>query len=725
MKSLRFLALEESLKRKAVEPLNVNNIPEEFGKCVFNKTQMRRYLSAEAYESILQSIEKGTRISRKIADQIALGMKAWAIENGATHYTHWFQPLNEASAEKHDTFFEPDKEGMVIEKFSGDKLVQQEPDASSFPSGGMRSTFEARGYTAWDPSSPAFILGKTLCIPSIFVSYNGEALDFKMPLLRSLSAIDKAATEVCSLFYNNIHKVNVTFGWEQEYFLVDEALYFARPDLILTGRTLIGHPSAKDQQLEDHYFASIPERVKAFMMDLEIEAWRLGIPLKTRHNEVSPNQFECASIFEEANLANDHNILLMDIMRKIAERHHFRVLLHEKPFAGINGSGKHCNWSLMASNGVNLLSPGNNSLSNLRFLAFVAIVIKAVYEYNDLLKATVASLGNEHRLGGNEAPPNIISVFLGNTISSILQEIETKIGKNHLTVSEKKALTLDIGKIPEILLDNTDRNRTSPFAFTGNRFEFRAVGSSANPAASLIALNTAVAAKMHEFANLVKSLRKKGIKKEEAILKTIQTFFTSSKNILFDGNGYSDEWKEEAKKRGLSVTNSAVESLAAYIDNKNMHLLDSMGILKHHEVEARYEIRLEYYVKKLQIESRVLGNLIDNHIIPTALYYQQRLLDIVNKHIQIFNDDSQLGVHKKLLAELNQHITELYTLKSEMEEARKRGNQSENIRIRAKIYSEEVKPYMDKIRYHADKVEMMVDNQDWPLPKYRELLFIR
>ncbi len=725
MKSLRFLALEESLRRKAIEPLSVNNTPEEFGKYVFNKMQMRRYLSSEAYESILQSIEKGTRISRKIADQIALGMKAWAIENGATHYTHWFQPLNEASAEKHDTFFEPDRNGIVIERFSGEKLVQQEPDASSFPSGGMRSTFEARGYTAWDPSSPAFILGKTLCIPSVFVSYNGEALDFKMPLLRSLSVIDKAATEVCNLFYKNVHKVNVTFGWEQEYFLVDEALYFARPDLILTGRTLIGHPSAKDQQLEDHYFASIPERVKAFMIDLEIEAWRLGIPLKTRHNEVSPNQFECASIFEEANLANDHNILLMDIMRKIAERHHFKVLLHEKPFAGINGSGKHCNWSLMASNGINLLSPGNNSLSNLRFLTFVAIVIKAVYEYNDLLKATVASLGNEHRLGGNEAPPNIISVFLGNTISAIFQEIETKIGKNHLTVSEKKALTLDIGKIPEILLDNTDRNRTSPFAFTGNRFEFRAVGSSANPAASLIALNTAVAAKMYEFVHIVKSLRKEGIKKEEAILRTIQTFYTSSKNILFDGNGYTDEWKEEAKKRGLSVTNSAVEALSAYINNKNIHLLNEMGILKHHEVEARYEIRLEYYVKKLQIESRVLGNLIDNHIIPTALYYQQRLLDIVHKHIQIFKDETELELHKKLLSELNKHINELYKLKTDMEEARKRGNQSENIRIRAKIYSEEVKPYMDKIRYHADKIEMMVDNQDWPLPKYRELLFIR
>ncbi len=725
MKSLRFLALKQSLKRKPIEPIKVKSIPEEFGRYVFNKIQMRRYLSTEAYEGIMQAIEKGERISRKVADQIALGMKAWAIENGATHYTHWFQPLNEASAEKHDTFFEPDKEGIVIEKFSGDKLVQQEPDASSFPSGGIRSTFEARGYTAWDPSSPAFILGKTLCIPSVFISYNGEALDFKMPFLRSLSAIDKAATEVCKLFYNDVHKVSVTFGWEQEYFLVDEALYHARPDLILTGRTLIGHPSAKDQQLEDHYFASIPERVKAFMTDLEIEAWRLGIPLKTRHNEVSPNQFECASIYEEANLANDHNVLLMEIMRKIAERHYFRALLHEKPFAGINGSGKHCNWSLLSSNGVNLLSPGNNTDSNLRFLTFLSIVIKAVYEYNDLIKSTISSLGNEHRLGGNEAPPNIISIFIGNTLSGIFNEIETKIGQNNLSISDKKALKLDIGKIPEIFLDNTDRNRTSPFAFTGNRFEFRAVGSSANPAASLIALNSAVAEKMFEFSEEVKKLRKKGLSKEEAILKTIQNFYTSSKDILFDGNGYSKEWHEEAKRRKLSVTNSAVESLAAYIQQKNINLLENMDILKSHEIHARYEIRLEYYVKKLQIESRVLGNLIDNHIIPAALSYQQKLLDIIYKHIEIFKQDTQINIHKKLVQELNEHIHQLYSLKTAMEESRKEANQIENIIEKAKLYSEKVKPYLEKIRYHADKVELMVDNQDWPLPKYRELLFIR
>lgn len=725
MKSLRFLALEESLKRKPIEPVKVQSIPEEFGRCVFNKIQMRRYLSTEAYEGIIKAIEKGERISRKVADQIALGMKAWAIENGATHYTHWFQPLNEASAEKHDTFFEPDKEGMVIEKFSGDKLVQQEPDASSFPSGGMRSTFEARGYTAWDPSSPAFILGKTLCIPSIFVSYNGEALDFKTPLLRSLSVIDKAALEVCKLFYKDVNKVNVTFGWEQEYFLVDEALFHARPDLILTGRTLIGHPSAKDQQLEDHYFASIPERVKAFMTDLEIEAWRLGIPLKTRHNEVSPNQYECASIYEEANLANDHNILLMEIMRKIAERHNFRVLLHEKPFAGINGSGKHCNWSLMSSNGINLLSPGNNTLNNLRFLSFVSIVLKAVYEYNDFLKSTISNLGNEHRLGGNEAPPSIISIFIGNTLSKIFNEIETKIGQNDINFSDNKALRLDIGKVPEILVDNTDRNRTSPFAFTGNRFEFRAVGSSANPAASLIVLNSAVSKNMLEFIDLVKQHRKKGINKEEAILKTIKYFYSFSKDILFDGNGYSKEWHKEAKRRKLSVTNSAIEALSAYIQPKNIQLLENAGILKKHEMEARYEIRLEYYVKKLQIESRVLGNLIDNHIIPTALFYQQRLLDIIQKHISIFKEEKQIDMHKKLVEELNEHIHQLYYLKTDMEEARKKANQTENITEKAKLYSETVKPFMEKIRYHADKIELMVDNQDWPLPKYRELLFIK
>lgn len=725
MNTLRFSSLEESSKHKPVSVTQIKSVPEEFGQCVFDKSKMRKYLSSEAFQHILHSIENNERISRKIADQIALGMKAWAIENGATHYTHWFQPLNEASAEKHDTFFEPDRDGIIIENFSGDKLVQQEPDASSFPSGGIRSTFEARGYTAWDPSSPAFILGKTLCIPSIFISYTGEALDFKMPLLKSLKAIEKATYSLTSIFFEEPQKATVTFGWEQEYFLVDESLYNARFDLILTGRTLLGHASAKDQQLEDHYFASIPERVKAFMSDLEIEAWRLGIPLKTRHNEVSPNQFECASIFEDANLANDHNILLMDIMRKVAERHYFKVLLHEKPFSGINGSGKHCNWSLMTKNGVNLLSPGHTSESNMRFLSFIAIVIKAVNEHSELLKAAVASLGNEFRLGGNEAPPNIISVFLGKTISSILEEIDRTVSKSNMTVSEKKALNLDISSIPEILLDNTDRNRTSPFAFTGNRFEFRAVGSSANPAAALIALNTAVAQQMTEFKKLFDKNNKKGTTKEEAILKTIQNFFSLSKNIIFDGNGYSKEWLHEAKKRKLSTTNSAVDALKAYITPKSIELFEQHSVFKSYELEARYEIRLEFYIKKLQIESRVLGNLIDNHIIPASLKYEQLLLDIITKYKTLHIQENQYDMHLKLLNELNEHTQSIYKLKNEMENERKNANAESDVRKKAQLYSTKVKPYMENIRYHADKIELIVDNQFWPLPKYRELLFIR
>jgi len=725
MSTLRFRSLEESFKHKPNATIEIKSVPEEFGKYVFDKSKMLRYLSSEAYNQIFLSIEKGERISRKIADQIALGMKAWAIENGATHYTHWFQPLNEASAEKHDTFFEPDTDGNVIEKFSGDKLVQQEPDASSFPSGGIRSTFEARGYTAWDPSSPAFIIGKTLCIPSIFISYTGEALDFKMPLLKSIHAIEKAAAPLCELFLGKESKVAVTFGWEQEYFLVDESLFNARFDLMLTGRTLLGHASAKDQQLEDHYFASIPERVKAFMADLEIEAWRLGIPLKTRHNEVSPNQFECASIFEYANLANDHNILLMDIMRKVAERHNFRILLHEKPFAGINGSGKHCNWSLMTNEGVNLLSPGHTTESNLRFLSFIAIVIKAVYEHSDLLKASIATLGNEARLGGNEAPPNIISVFLGNTISSVLDEIDKALSKKEMTVSEKKALQIDISSIPEILLDNTDRNRTSPFAFTGNRFEFRAVGSSANPAASLIALNAAVAQQMILFKKNFNEFIKKKCNKDEALLKTIQTFFTASKNIVFDGNGYSSEWHEEAKKRKLSTTNSAVEALKAYISPKSITLFEQLSIFKEYELKARYEIRLEFYIKKLQIESRVLGNLIDNHIIPASLKYEKLLLNIISHYKQLKMSSKHFSMHTTLLKELNAHTQALYKLKQEMENERKKANAVSDIRQKADMYANHVKPYLDKIRYHSDKIELIIDNEFWPLPKYRELLFIR
>lgn len=725
MSTFRFQALKEAYNHKPIIDDTKLNVCEEYGKYVFDRFKMKKYLSSDAYRKWEESVEKGVRISREVADQIAFGMKMWAIDMGATHYTHWFQPLNEASAEKHDTFYEPDASGNIIARFSGEKLAQQEPDASSFPSGGIRSTFEARGYTAWDPSSPVFILGKTLCIPSIFISYTGEALDFKLPLLKSLKVIEKALYNISELFYGKPIKSKVTLGWEQEYFLVDESLYNARFDLMLTGRTLLGHASPKDQQLEDHYFGSIPERVKAFMLDLEIEAWRLGIPLKTRHNEVSPNQFECASVFEEANLAIDHNVLLMEIMRKVAERHHFKVLLHEKPFAGINGSGKHCNWSLMSENGINFLAPGNNEHSNIRFLAFLSIVIKAVYEYQELLKASIVSLGNEYRLGGNEAPPNIISVFLGKTITTIFEEIENYVSKNTLSVVDKKALHLDISNIPEILLDNTDRNRTSPFAFTGNRFEFRAVGSSANPAASIIVLNTAVAQQINLFIEKVQYYLTNGFTKDDAILRVIQQFYSDSKNILFEGNGYSQEWAHEAQKRGLSTTASAVEALKAYVSDKAIHLFESTGIFTKHELEARYDIRLEYYVKKLQIESRVLGNLVDNHIIPAALKYQRLLLEIIDKSNKIFEDKELILVHKQLLKDLNFHTSELFRLKKEMEEARKEANVIEDIKLKAENYANKVKPYLDKIRVHADKIELIVDNQDWPLPKYRELLFIR
>ena len=623
MARFRFSALEEvnSRQAKKVDYPSIKT-SDYFGMNVFDKDKMQRYLSAEAYEGVMECIDKGTKIDRKLADKVAVGLKAWAIENGATHYTHWFHPLTDGTAEKHDAFIEPGDFNKMIENFSGKLLAQQEPDASSFPSGGIRNTFEARGYTAWDPSSPAFIVGNTLSIPTIFVSYTGEALDYKTPLLKALNAIDKAAVDVCEYFDKNVTKVIATLGWEQEYFLIDDALYNARPDLVLTDRTLMGHASSKDQQLEDHYFASIPERVSAFMREFEIEAYKLGIPVKTRHNEVAPNQFEVAPIFEECNLAVDHNLLIMDIMKKTARRHNFRVLFHEKPFGGINGSGKHNNWSLMTNTGVNLLSPGNKPKTNLQFLTFLVNILKAVYKNSDVLRASIASAGNGHRLGANEAPPAIISAFIGSQLTQMLDEIEEKVTNKKMTPDEKTELKLNIGKIPEILLDNTDRNRTSPFAFTGNRFEFRAVGSSANCASPMTALNTAVAEQLKQFKKDVDVIINKGVKKDEAIFQVLRKYIIESKPIRFEGNNYSEEWKKEAAKRGLSNISTTPEALDAYLSKESVSLFKSMGIFNEKEIEARTDVQYENFTKKVQIEARVLGDLAINHIVPTAVKYQ-------------------------------------------------------------------------------------------------------
>jgi glutamine synthetase len=711
MAAIRFKALEEALHRK---PVNVeppsNLVSEYFGKYVFDKKKMQKYLSSEAYEHVMEAIEKGTRIDRKIADQVASGMKAWALENGATHYTHWFQPLTEGTAEKHDTFIDFNGNGDVIESFSGKLLTQQEPDASSFPSGGIRNTFEARGYTAWDPSSPAFIVGKTLSIPTIFVSYTGEALDHKTPLLKALHAADKAAVEVCQYFDKDVTKVISTLGWEQEYFLVDEALYNARPDLVLTNRTLMGHASAKDQQLEDHYFSSIPERVTAFITEFEIEAYKLGIPVKTRHNEVAPNQFECAPIFEECNLAVDHNVLLMDLMKKVARHHNFAVLHHEKPFNHVNGSGKHCNWSMATNTGVNLLSPGKNPKSNLQFLTFLVNTIKAVYKHSDLLRASVASSGNAHRLGANEAPPAIISVFIGAQLTRMLDELEKKVSNKKMSPDEKTELKLSVIKVPQILLDNTDRNRTSPFAFTGNKFEFRAVGASANPAAAMIALNTAIAEQLIEFKKDVDKLINKGVKKDEAIFQIIRQYSIESKAIRFEGNNYSDDWKKEAQKRGLKNVNNPIEALDFYLSDKSRKLFASLDVLTERELEAHTHVKWDIYTKKIQIESRVLGDLVLNHIVPTAVRYQTELIQNVQGLKEIFPDKD---------------FREIATGRLELIEARKAANKIEDEREKALEYSNKVFCYLEDIRYHIDKLELIVDDEIWPLPKYRELLFTR
>ncbi len=725
----RFKALEQLSNRS---PICVDipsvKVSEYFGVNVFDRKKIRQYLSKEAYKSVSEAVDKGTVIERRMADQIASGMKAWATERGATHYTHWFHPLNGSTAEKHDAFLELEHDGCIIDHFDGGMLVQQEPDASSFPNGGIRNTFEARGYTAWDPGSPAFIRNNTLCIPTIFVSYTGEALDFKTPLLKSLNAIDKAAVEICQFFDKNVTKVISTLGWEQEYFLVDEALYNARPDLMMCERTLMGHSSAKDQQLEDHYFGAIPERVTSFMRELEIESHKLGIPLKTRHNEVAPNQFECAPIFEEANLAVDHNQLLMSTIKNIAIKHKFVALLHEKPYAGINGSGKHNNWSLMTDTGVNLLSPGKNPKSNIQFLIFLVSTVKAVHDYADLLRASIVSSGNEHRLGGDEAPPVIMSVFLGRYLSDMLDELEEKVGSKKMTPGEKTELKLNVGKIPEIMMDNTDRNRTSPFAFTGNRFEFRAVGSTANCGSPMTILNCAVAKQLMEFKIEVDKLIEKDVKKDEAIFQMIRKYIVESKSIRFEGNGYGEEWRVEAESRGLRNINGCVEALKSFIEDKSVRLLEELDILSGRELEARYEIKNEIYSKKIQIEARVLGDLALNHIIPTAIAYQNVLINNVQGLKEVMEDDvfkSISVVQIDTITDISHRIKEIKTMVKYMIDERKIANKIEDEVAKAEAYSDKVKPYLEKIRYHIDKLELMVDDEMWPLPKYRELLFVK
>ena len=729
MSTLRFKAIEKASQHMPVEISPPGKLPSEYyGKYVFNKKQMARFLSKETMQTVLQAIDKGVTLQREIADHVAVGMKMWALEMGATHYTHWFQPLTDRTAEKHDSFIEyvEGSDVDVIETFSGTLLAQQEPDASSFPSGGIRNTFEARGYTAWDPSSPAFIMGDTLCIPTVFISYTGEALDYKTPLLKALAAIDKAAVEVCKLFDPNVKRVYSYLGWEQEYFLVDQALYEARPDLVLTGRTLMGHESAKNQQLEDHYFGAIPPRVAAFMREVEIEAYKYGIPLKTRHNEVAPNQFEVAPIFGETNLAVDQNLLLMTLMNKIATKHHFKLLLHEKPFDGINGSGKHNNWSLGTDTGVGLFTPGKTTNENLQFVTFLVNTLMAVYKYNGLLKASIMSAQNTHRLGKNEAPPPIISVFLGTQISSVLDKIEHSSKNDEITVNELKKMELGVSHIPEVLIDNTDRNRTSPFAFTGNRFEFRAVGASANCSTAMIVLNAAVAAQLMDFKKEIDKKMKRGMEKEEAIYDTIRRYIKESKPIRFEGNSYSEEWKKEAERRGLDCKTSVPLIYDAYTSEDSIKMFESAGVMTKKELEARNEVKWETYTKKIQIEARVLGDLSINHIIPVATRYQSVLLDNICKMKTVFDEKKAAELSKEdlsIIEEIATHIAAIKKNVDDMVEARKVANKIEDAREKAIAYHDNVLSYFDIIRYHVDKLELIVDDQMWPLPKYRELLF--
>jgi len=729
MSTLRFQALKDASHRESVKFEESDRKSVLFGKNVFNHAAMKQYLTSDAFKGVQDAVQHGKKIDRNLADYIAMGMKEWALSKGVTHYTHWFQPLTGTTAEKHDAFFETTYDGLQsFEKFGGAQLVQQEPDASSFPNGGIRNTFEARGYTAWDPTSPAFIFGTTLCIPTVFISYTGEALDYKTPLLRALNAVDEAATEVCRYFDKNVKKVTATLGWEQEYFLIDKSLANSRPDLIMTGRTLLGHTSAKGQQLDDHYFGSIPTRALNYMRELEEECMLLGIPVKTRHNEVAPNQFELAPIFEETNLAVDHNSLLMDVMQKVAERHHFKVLFHEKPFKGVNGSGKHNNWSMATDTGVNLLSPGKTPMSNLQFLSFFINTIKAVNDNETLLRAAIATATNDHRLGANEAPPAIISVFIGEQLTKVLDNLEN-VSDGKLSPEEKTDLKLNVvGKIPDVLLDNTDRNRTSPFAFTGNKFEFRAVGSSANCANAMTTLNAIVAKQLIEFKKAVDALiESKGLKKDEAIFNVLREYIKQSRNILFEGDGYSDEWEAEAKRRGLSNFKTTPQALKAKVDPKAIQLFGDLKIMNHVEVEARYEIELEEYTKKIQIEGRVLGDLARNHVIPTAIRYQNTLIENVKGLKEIFGKDFETIASEQivLIKQISKHIEGINTNVEAMTEARKAANLLTNAQEMAEAYCDKVKPYFDDIRMHCDKLELLVDDEIWPMTKYRELLFTR
>ena len=704
-----------------------NKISEYFGENVFNLHVMRSYLPDEAYDGIVEAMEKGTPISRKVADQTASAMKEWAISRGATHYTHWFQPLTGSTAEKHDSFISPTADGRAIEKFDGTLLVQQEPDASSFPSGGIRNTFEARGYTLWDPTSPAFVWGETLCIPTIFISYTGYALDNKMPLLKALSAVDAAATSVCQYFDKNITKVNATLGWEQEYFLVDKALYAARPDLAMTGRALFGAAPAKGQQLDDHYFGAIPERVSAFMKDFEMEAHKLGIPVTTRHNEVAPNQFELAPVFEEANLANDHNLLLMELLEKVARRHDFRILLHEKPFAGVNGSGKHNNWSLGTNTGVNLLKPGNNPKTNLRFLTFFVNTLAALHRHADVVRASIASVGNDHRLGANEAPPAIMSAFIGSQLTELLDALEASIKAGKLTPADKTALKLEIGRIPEVLLDNTDRNRTSPFAFTGNKFELRAAGSTANCAVPMTVLNTIMAEQLNAFKAAVDARIKGGDKKDDALLKELQKLIKEHKAIRFEGNGYGDEWVKEAKKRGLSNLTDTPTALQVWGRKEVAELFSSLGVLTTEELHARQEVEYENYIMKRQIEARIAGDMATNIVLPAAIAYQNMLIENISGLTDVFGKDAKAMTagQREVLAEVSECVSKLHTSTSSLRSERSKINKMDDIAKRAVKYGSVVTPLIEEVGTHCARLEQLVDNEIWPLPKFQEMLFTR
>ena len=729
MSTLRFRVVERAFRAKPKEVPNPAERPSEyFGKYVFNREKMFKYLPTSVYSRLVDAMDHGAALDRDIADQVAEGMKRWATELGVTHYTHWFQPLTEGTAEKHDAFVEHDGKGGMMEEFSGKLLVQQEPDASSFPNGGIRNTFEARGYSAWDPSSPVFVVDDTLCIPTVFIAYTGESLDYKAPLLKALRAVDRAATDVCHYFNPEVKKVMAYLGWEQEYFLVDEGLYAARPDLLLTGRTLMGHEASKNQQLEDHYFGAIPTRVAAFMKDLEIQALELGIPLKTRHNEVAPNQFELAPIYEECNLAVDHNMLIMSLMRKVARSHGFRVLLHEKPFKGVNGSGKHNNWSLGTDTGLPLMAPGKPPEENLRFITFVVNTLMAVYRHNGLLKASIMSATNAHRLGANEAPPAIISSFLGTQLSRVLDHMEESSTDELVTLAGKHGMKLDIPQIPELLIDNTDRNRTSPFAFTGNRFEFRAVGSEANCASAMIALNTAVAEQLKLFKQEVDALMASGEEKMSALIQVIRKYIRESKPIRFDGNGYSEEWKVEAARRGLDCETSCPLIFDRYLDEGSVRMFESVGVMTRKELEARNEVKWETYTKKIQLEARVLGDLVMNHIVPVATEYQTKLIDNVYKMKGLFPAEKADGLSAENLAiicKIAEHTSYIKEHVDAMVEARKVANRIADEREKAIAYHDTIAPMLEQIRYHIDKLELIVDDQMWTLPKYRELLFIR